>query len=211
VKADNVIVAGNASACVVLFQAGLVNNQGRVFWNSGCASMGYDLPASIGACLANKNKNTICIAGDGSIQMNIQELQTIIHNKLPIKIFVLNNKGYISIKQTQSNFFGLPYVGCDKDSGISFPSFCKLGKAYGLKVECIANHKGIREKINKVLKFKGPVLCEVSLESDYQFSPRLSSKKLSDGRIISKPLEDMSPLLDRNEFKGNMLLPLWSD
>ena len=209
VKADNVIVAGNASACVVLFQAGVVKKRGRIFWNSGCASMGYDLPASIGACLANKNKNTVCIAGDGSIQMNIQELQTIVHNKLPIKIFVLNNKGYISIKQTQGNFFGLPYVGCDKDSGVSFPSFSKLGKAYGLKVECITTHKGIEGKINKILKFKGPVLCEVSLEPGYKFSPHLSSKKLADGRMISKPPEDMSPLLGRDEFKGNMLIPLW--
>jgi acetolactate synthase I/II/III large subunit len=206
IERDNVIIAGNASACVVLFQAGIVKKNQRIFWNSGCAAMGYDLPAAIGACLANKKRNTICIAGDGSIQMNIQELQTVVYNKLPIKIFVLNNKGYVSIKQTQENFFGLPYVGCDEESGVSFPSFTKIAKAYGMKTESITGHRGIISKINTVLKFKGSVLCDVLLEPNYKFSPRVSSEKLDDGRIISKPLEDMFPFLDRNEFKKNMLI-----
>lgn len=206
IKQDNVVVAGNASACVVLFQAGIVKNGQRIFWNSGCAAMGYDLPAAIGACLANNRKNTICITGDGSIQMNIQELQTIVHNKLPIKVFLLNNNGYVSIKQTQESFFGLPYVGCDPGSGVSFPSFAKIAKAYGLKAESITGHKGMVDKIKKVLKFNGPVLCDVRLEYDYRFSPRLSSKKENNGSIISKPLEDMFPFLSRDEFKANMLI-----
>ncbi len=206
-KQDNVLVAGNASACVVLFQAGVVKENQRVFWNSGCASMGYDLPAAIGACLANNKKNTICVTGDGSIQMNIQELQTIVFNKLPIKIFLLNNNGYVSIKQTQESFFGLPYVGCDPGSGVSFPSFTKIAKAYGLKVQSIKGHNGIVYKIKDVLKFNGPVLCEVILEPKYKFQPRVSSKKLDDGRIISKPLEDMFPFLSRDEFNSNMLIP----
>jgi len=207
VKQDNVLVAGNASACVVLFQAGVVKKNQRAFWNSGCASMGYDLPASIGACLANNKKNTICVTGDGSIQMNIQELQTIVYNKLPIKIFLLNNNGYVSIKQTQESFFGLPYVGCDPGSGVNFPSFTKVAQAYGLKVESIKGHNGMVEKIKKVLKFNGPVLCEVILEPKYKFQPRVSSKKLDNGRIISKPLEDMFPFLSRDEFMSNMLIP----
>lgn len=206
-RENDVVVAGNASACVVLFQAGIVKDNQRIFWNSGCASMGYDLPAAIGACLANNRKNTICITGDGSIQMNIQELQTIVHNRLPIKIFVLNNNGYVSIKQTQENFFGLPYIGCDKNSGVSFPSFAKVAKAYGIKTEKIIRHKGMDGKINNILKFKGPVLCDVMLKPNYKFTPRLSSKKLDDGRIISKPLEDMFPFLNRNEFTANMLIP----
>ncbi|MFA6281505.1 MAG: thiamine pyrophosphate-binding protein [Candidatus Omnitrophota bacterium] len=206
--ANNVIIAGNATACVVLFQAGIVKKNSRIFWNSGCASMGYDLPASIGACIANNKQNTICLAGDGSFQMNIQELQTVAHNKLPIKIFVLNNGGYCSIRQTQENFFGLPYVGCDKDSGVSFPSFVKVAKAYGIKATTIFNHKGMGVKIRSVLKFKGPILCEVFLENDYKFSPRLSSKKLENGKIISKPLEDMFPFLCREEFNKNMIIPI---
>ena len=207
IKENNVLIAGNASACVVLFQVGIVKENQRAFWNSGCASMGYDLPASIGACFANNKKNTICVTGDGSIQMNIQELQTIVYNKLPIKIFLLNNNGYVSIKQTQESFFGLPYVGCDPGSGVSFPSFTKIAKAYGLKVENIKRHKGMIDKIKNVLKCSGPVLCEVVLEPKYKFQPRVSSKKLTDGRIISKPLEDMFPFLSRDEFRSNMLIP----
>jgi len=207
VKADNVLVAGNASACVVLFQAGIVKENQRIFWNSGCASMGYDLPASIGASVANNRKNTICITGDGSIQMNIQELQTIVYNKLPIKIFLLNNNGYVSIKQTQESFFGLPYVGCDPKSGVGFPSFTKVAQAYGLKVLRIMGHNTLDDTIARVLKFNGPVLCEVILEQDYKFQPRVSSEKFDDGRIISKPLEDMFPFLTREEFKENMLIP----
>jgi acetolactate synthase I/II/III large subunit len=206
-RQDDVLVAGNASACVILFQAGLVKQDQRVFWNSGCAAMGYDLPAAIGACLAGGKKNTLCLTGDGSIQMNIQELQTIVAHKLPIKIFLLSNNGYVSIKQTQESFFGPPYVGCDPDSGLSFPSFVKIAKAYGLQVERIKGHLGMADKINKIFKSKEPVLCEVILEPDYKFQPRVSSRKLNDGRIISKPLEDMFPFLSRPEFMSNMLIP----
>ena len=208
IKQCNVLVAGNASACVILFQAGIVKKNQRVFWNSGCAAMGYDLPAAIGACLANNKKNTICVTGDGSIQMNIQELQTIVHNKLPIKVFLLNNDGYVSIKQTQESFFGLPHIGCDPGSGVSFPSFAKIAKAYGLKVESIKGNNGMIDKIKKVLRFNGPVLCEVVLEPGYKFQPRVSSRKLDGGRIISKPLEDMFPFLSRDEFMDNMLVPV---
>ena len=204
-RASDVMVAANASACVVLFQAGVVKKNQRIFWNSGCAAMGYDLPAAIGASLANNAKNTICISGDGSIQMNIQELQTIAHYKLPIKIFLLNNKSYISIKQTQENFFGLPYVGCDAKSGVSFPSFTKVAKAYGIKAMTITGHQGMEAKISKALKFRGPLLCDVILEQDYKFAPRISSEKLNDGRIISKPLEDMAPFLSQAELKANTL------
>lgn len=205
-KPQSIIVAGNASACVLLFQAGIIKNSQRVFWNSGCASMGYDLPAAVGACLANNEKGVICVTGDGSMQMNLQELQTISHYKLPIKVFVLNNQGYISIKQTQKNFFGLPYIGCDMSSGVSFPDFIKIAKAYSFSYSRISSHKNLADKIKKTLNTKGPVLCEVLLEDDYKFSPRLSSERLKDGRIISKPLEDLYPFLDRREFMDNMLV-----
>jgi len=129
---DAIVVAGNGTACVVLFQAGKVKSGQRMFWNSGCASMGYDLPAAIGACFANGRKSVICLAGDGSLQMNIQELQTVAHNKLPVKLFVLSNNGYISIRQTQDAFFESRYVGCDSRSGVSFPDITKIAAAYGL-------------------------------------------------------------------------------
>ncbi|MFA4934039.1 MAG: thiamine pyrophosphate-binding protein [Candidatus Omnitrophota bacterium] len=200
------IVTANATPSVVLFQAGIVKDKQRVIWNSGCAAMGYDLPASIGACIGNGNRDIICIAGDGSIQMNIQELQTIKYNKLPIKIFVLNNGGYSSIRQTQENFFGPPYVGCDKKSGVSFPSFVKVAGAFGIKAAKITTHKGMPEKILKIINSEGAILCEVMLETNYKFAPRLSSSKLDNGKIVSSRLEDMSPFLDRKEFKENIFI-----
>ncbi len=199
------MVAGNGSACVVLFQAGAVKNKQRIFWNSGCASMGYDLPAAIGACIASGAKNVVCLTGDGSIQMNIQELQTIVHHQFPVKIFVLNNNGYISMKQTQDAYFGGRHVACDPESGISFPDIRKVAEAYGLKTKLIESRQGLRETIEEVLSSKGPLLCEVML-SDYAFSPKLSSEAKPDGRIVSKPLEDMYPFLPRDEFLGNMII-----
>ncbi|MDR3642619.1 MAG: thiamine pyrophosphate-binding protein [Candidatus Doudnabacteria bacterium] len=200
-----VAVAGDGTACVALFQAGEVKEGQTIFWNSGCAAMGYDLPAAIGACIANK-KSTVCIAGDGSLQLNIQELETVAFNKLPLKIFYLNNGGYQSIKQTQANYFPDNFIGCSPDSGIGFPDIVKVARAYGLKTEIIDNHKNLDKIVRAVLEAEVPVVCEVRLRADYVFSPKLSSKKLSDGRMISKPLEDMYPFLSREEFKSNMII-----
>ncbi|MFH1825472.1 MAG: thiamine pyrophosphate-binding protein [Candidatus Firestonebacteria bacterium] len=205
-RENSIVVSANGSACVTLFQAGVVKNGQRMFWNSGCASMGFDLPFSIGACFASGQKDIICIAGDGSIQMNIQELQTIIHYKLPIKIFYLDNEGYISMKQTQNSFFGGRLVACDKDSGVSFPDIIKVGKAYGFKTVTISNHSGLDKKIRKILSDKGPLICKVKLLGNYIFSPKLSSEKLPDGKMVSKPLEDLFPFLNRDEFKSNMII-----
>lgn len=207
---DAVVVAGNGTACVALFQAGIVKKGQRMFWNSGCASMGYDLPAAIGACFAKSKKQVICIAGDGSLQMNIQELQTLVYHKLPIKIFLLNNESYISIKQTQDTFFNGHHVAIDSKTGVSFPNFRKVAAAYGLKTMLIDNHRQMKEKIKQVLKAKGSMLCEVKLLTDYKFTPKLSSEKKPDGQIISKPLEDMYPFLDRDEFRENMLISRWT-
>ncbi len=205
-KKGAVAVTGDGTACVSMFQAGKVKSGQRIFWNSGCASMGYDLSAAIGACVANKKRPVVCIAGDGSLQMNLQELQTVIGNKLPIKIFVLNNKGYISIRQTQDSFFNGRHVGCDPKSGVTFPDILKVAKAYGFHVEKLDNHAKMRNVIGRVLSRKGPVVCEVLLDPGQKFSPRVSSKKLPDGRMISKPLEDMFPFLDRDEFLENMIV-----
>jgi len=198
------VVAGNGSACVVLFQAGIVKAGQRMFWNSGCAAMGYDLPAAIGVAVAS-GREVICLTGDGSIQMNLQELQTIKHYRLPIKIFLLNNQGYRSIEQTQAAFFGTDYIGCNQTSGVSFPDNAKLAELYGLNYFRLAATSRMTEIIDGVLASPGAALCEVVLESGYNFAPKLSSEKLPDGRLVSKPLEDLYPFLDRDELAENMI------
>ncbi len=202
---ETVVVCGNGSACVTMFQAGRVKKNQRIFWNSGCASMGYDLPAAIGACFANNKKDTICIAGDGSLMMNLQELQTVMHHCLPIKLFVLNNNGYQSIKQTQMGFFGPPYIGSTPESGISFPDFCRVAAAFGMAAERIARSSELEEKISRVLSYRGPILCDVVLDTEYRFSPKLASKKMPDGILVSPSLEDMFPFLSPEEMKKNTI------
>ena len=200
------MVAGNGTACVALFQAGIVKKKQRIFWNSGCASMGYDLPAAIGACVALGKQPVVCLAGDGSLQMNIQELETVAYHQLPIKLFVLNNHGYVSIRQTQDTFFEGRHVGCDPESGVGFPDATRLAAAYGLASEVIDEHATMKEKIERILNAQGPVVCDVRLSPSQVFSPRVSSERKPDGRIVSKPLEDMYPFLPRDEFEGNMLV-----
>lgn len=203
---DNaLVVAGNGTACVGLFQAGIVKPRQRIFWNSGCAAMGYALPASIGAALAG-NQDVICIDGDGSIQMNLQELQTIKHNNLPIKIFILNNQGYRSIEQTQTAFFEGDFIGCNNESGVSFPDNSKLAYLYDMKFFKINSTNKMEQEIKSVLNHKGPAICEVVLDREYIFSPKLSSEKKADGSIVSKPLEDLYPFLERDEFYSNMIV-----
>lgn len=201
-----VVVAANGTACVVLFQAGIVKDGQRIFWNSGAASMGYALPSSIGAALAS-GKDTVCIEGDGSLQMNIQELQTIKHYNLPVKIFVLNNQGYHSIKETQTNYFNSDFIGVNKDSGVSFPDCSKLADLYGFKYFRINAAHSMQETIKQTLSCAGPAMCEVVL-CNYTFAPKLSSEKKPDGTMVSKPLEDLFPFLGRDEFKANMLFPV---
>lgn len=202
---DDVIVCGNGAACVVTFQVAHIKRGQRLFCNSGSASMGYDLPAAIGAAVAREGKRVICLAGDGSIQMNIQELQTLVHHQLPIKIFVLNNDGYLSIRQSQKNFFNL-LVGESKASGVSFPDMVQVGHAYGIPSLQVAGPDFL-PTIERALATPGPQLCQVTLDPDQQFEPKLSSKSLPDGRIVSAPLEDLFPFLDRNELLANLLVP----
>lgn len=204
---DAVVVSGNGTACVTLYQAGIVKKGQRIFWNSGCAAMGYDLPAAIGACLGMGKKPVICLAGDGSLQMNIQELQTMAYQKLPIKLFILNNYGYLSIRQTQDSFFGGKHFACDPDTGVSFPDIIKVAKAYGLTTDRILHHSGMKKKVEKVLRSKGPVVCEVMLSTKQKFMPRVSSKKMNDGKIISMPLENMYPFLSSEKLRENMIIP----
>lgn len=204
-KEHDIIVTANGSACVVTFQAAMIKKGQRLYTNSGCASMGYDLPAAIGAYMASGRK-VYCIAGDGSIQMNLQELQTIIHHKMNITIFLFNNNGYHSIRQTQNAFFGRPLVGVNAATGISFPDAEKIARAYGLKYAKIGNNASIEPVLDKVLRMKGPVLCEVVLNPKQNFEPKLASRSLGDGRMFTPPLEDMFPFLDRKIFKECMII-----
>ena len=171
--------------------------------------MGYDLPAAIGASVAEPVQDIICITGDGSIQMNIQELQTIIHHKYPIKIFVINNNGYHSIRQTQRNFFNEPLIGIGEESkDLSFPELCKIAKAYGYPYYAIRNNKMLKNKIDKVLAKSGPVICEVFVSSNQNFEPKSATKRLENGTLVSPPLEDLAPFLSREELKENMIISL---
>jgi acetolactate synthase-1/2/3 large subunit len=203
---NSITVAGNGSACVVLFQAGIVKNNQKFIWNSGCAAMGFDLPAAIGAAIGNMGSPIICLAGDGSLMMNIQELSTINHLKLPIKIIVLNNGGYNSIMQTQEGFFNNNLVGCNPKTGVGIPDFISVGKGFGLKTITITSNLEIEEKVHELLIEKEPILCEVMLNREYKFMPKTSSEKKPDGRIISKPLEDLYPFLPRADFNENMII-----
>lgn len=201
-------VVGNGSACVVGSHAYVIKPGGRFIINSGAASMGYDLPAAIGACIASGGKQTVCLTGDGSIQMNLQELQTIIHHRLPVKIFVINNGGYHSIRQTQKNFFGEPLVGIGCDSGdLSFPSMEKLAYAYGYPYRKIESN-GEMERIKETLSLAGPAICEIFVDMEQKFEPKSATKRLNDGTLVSAPLEDLAPFLPREELEEIMQIPL---
>ncbi|HQR03999.1 MAG: thiamine pyrophosphate-binding protein [Proteobacteria bacterium] len=204
----DIIACGNATACIVPFQIGTLKAGQRMFSNSGSASMGYDLPAAIGAwfgALAARGNQArvVCLAGDGSLQMNIQELQTFVNYAIPIKLFVLNNRGYLSIRSSQQNFFGR-LTGEGPDSGVTFPDFAKVGAAYGLPATVLRG-PGFADDLKEGLNASGPMIFDVMLDESQGFEPRMSSRQLEDGRIVSAPLEDMYPFLDREILAGNMI------
>ena len=197
---NDIVVTGNGSACVAEIKKGQ-----RLFTNSGCASMGYGLPAALGACIAEGEKRVICLDGDGSLMMNLQELQTIRYNNCNMKLFVLNNNGYHSIRQTQNNLFKNGLVGVCDGNGVNFPPFDKLADTFGFRYFKIDSLDGIEEKLQEVLNTDGPVLCEAILDEAQNFAPKLSSKVLPDGKIVSPPIDDMFPFLDRAEYQANKL------
>ena len=204
-----ITVVGNGSACVVGSQAYVIKRGQRFIVNSAVASMGYDLPAAIGACFGSGEQEIICVTGDGSIQMNLQELQTIIHHRLPVKIFVINNEGYHSIRQTQSSFFGGQPVGTGTDSGdLSFPRMEALAAAYGYPYYKIEENSQL-ERIEQVLAAAGPCICEVLVDRGQRFEPKAASKKLEDGSMVSAPLEDLAPFLPREELEKQMFIDMW--
>ncbi len=197
------IITGNGSACVVSFQTANLKKGQRLFTNSGCAAMGYGFPAALGCCVASEGERIICLDGDGSFQMNIQELQTVVYNNLNMKLFILNNNGYHSIRQTQTNLFTPPLVGVCEGNGLSFPSLDKLAFAYGIPYVLLSELGGIETGIQKVLSTSGPVICEVILDPEQIFEPKLSSKVLPDGNIVSPNIDDMYPFLSREEYESN--------
>jgi len=203
-----IVVTGNGSACVISFQAAHLKPGQRLWTNSGCATMGYDLPAAIGVSKASAGKRIICLAGDGSIMMNLQELQTIIGNRLPIKIFILNNNGYVSIFQTHRNFFNGVEVGGGPKSNVTFPDFGALSQAFGFPFLRCARHEDMARIIKATLAIDGPAVCEIMLDENTIFAPKLGAKQHPDGRITSPPLEDLSPFLSREELAANMLIDL---
>ena len=206
---EDVVVTGDGTACVVTFQSATLKQGQRLFSNSGSASMGYDVPAAIGAFYANRGaRRIICIAGDGSVMMNLQELQSIVGPGLPVKVFVLNNDGYHSIRQTQQNYFPDNVVGVGPESGVTFPDFVRLGEALGFPSRRIEHHDRLASLIRDTLEGEGPQLCEVMLDKAQPFAPKLSSRKLEDGRMVTSALEDLAPFLPRDELAENMLIPL---
>ena len=200
---DDVVVCGNASATIVPFQAARVRRGQRMFSNSGSASMGYDLPAAVGAAVARRGGRVICLAGDGSLQLNIQELQTVRHHRLPVKLFVMDNRGYLSIRSTQQNFFGAT-IGSGPDDGVSFPDYSAVAAAYGIAAMRLAEPAALDAAIAEVLAAEGPVVCQVLLDPEQGFEPRIKSRVMPDGTIVSPGLEDMYPFLDPAELGRNM-------
>lgn len=200
-KSGDHLISANATPSICIFQAGDYRGQ-RVIMNSGDASMGYGLPCAVGAALREGlTGQVICCEGDGSIMMNLQELMTVAHYRLPLKIFVYSNGGYAAIRMTQRNFFKGHLVGSDLSSGLGMPDFVKVGESFGLRSCRIADGDKLDEKIKEVLEAQEPVLCEVVLAQDYSFSPKLGARVLPDGSMVSPSLEDMSPFLERTEVE----------
>ena len=205
-KGDAVVVGDAGSVFYVMGQAFRVKERQRFITSGAQAEMGFTLPASIGACFAHDRKEVIGITGDGSLQMNLQELQTIVHHDLPIKLFVWNNDGYLSIRASQRKFFDGRLIGSDRISGVSFPELRKIAEAYGIRYFRAAESSTLDREIDAVLDFPRAAICEVMCLADQEIKPSVSAFAKPDGSMISKPLEDMYPFLDRDEFRANMIV-----
>lgn len=206
-KDDSVVVSDAGSAVYVPAQGLKHTSKNQRYITSGAqAEMGFTLPGTIGVCVARNNQETIGITGDGSLQMNIQELQTVIYHGYPIKLFVWNNDGYLSIRASQNKFFNGRLLGTDSTSGVSFPDLKKISSAYGITYYKTDSIENIDDIIQSVLEYEGPVICEVICERDQLVIPNVSSKKLDSGKLVSSPIEDMYPFLPREEFLSNMII-----
>lgn len=207
---NSLTAVSNGACCVVGNQAYVIQKGSRMANNSAIASMGYGLPAAIGTCIGGGKRNTICLEGDGSIMMNLQELQTIITNDLPVKIFLINNNGYHSIRLTQTNLFGShTKVGIGTESGdLSFPEFRKIAEAFGYRYYSAHSNEEMKAVVDEVLKLDGPVFTEIFTDTKQVWEPKSSTKRLEDGTLVSPPLEDLAPFLPREELKKIMIVPM---
>lgn len=207
---NSLTAVSNGACCVVGNQAYVIQKGSRMANNSAVASMGYGLPAAIGTCIGGGRRNTICLEGDGSIMMNLQELQTILTNNLPIKIFLINNNGYHSIRITQTNLFGHhTKVGIGEESGdLSFPEFEKIAKAFGYPYFSASSNEDMKKVVDQVLAMDGPVFCEIFTDTVQVWEPKSSTKRLEDGTLVSPPLEDLAPFLPREELEKQMFIPM---
>ena len=203
---DDVVVSDAGSAYYVSSQAVHIDKDQRYITSGAQADMGFTLPAAIGVSVAGGGKNVIGIVGDGSFQLNIQEIQTMVHNNIPVKMFVWNNNGYLSIRTTQRKFFDDGFIGTDVKSGISFPELSGISNAYGVKYVKVSEIDKLKESIDDVMLHDGPVICEVMCKEWDAVLPTIGSKKLPDGKMFSRPLEDMYPFLPREEFFNKMII-----
>lgn len=203
---DVIVVDGGGTVVYMTFQALKVKEGQRIVGTGGIGAMGTGLPESIGACFASGGRRTICMVGDGSMQLNIQELQTIFHHNLPIKMFVFNNGGYLAIRHTQNGFLKSNYVGSSLGGGLSQPDYLKVAAAYGIKSVRVNNHHELLEKIRWTLNEAGPALCEIMISPKQELIPRMGFDINPDGTGTARPLEDMAPYLDRKEFLENMIV-----
>jgi len=202
----DILIPGSSGSCSEITCQSFRVKKGQVILNNqGLGSMGFGLPASIGACMASGEKKTVCINGDGGFFLNIQELETVKRLNLPIKFFILNNDGYGSIRNMQNSHFNGRYVGSEKTSGLTLPNIRKVAKSYGIQASKIDNQKKLNEKIRKILNSKGPHICEIIITPNQQTQPKVSSKKLENGSMISMPIENMYPFLSEEELNDNII------
>lgn len=207
---NSLTALSNGACCVAGHQTYVIKKGTRVANSNAIASMGYGLPAAVGTCISGGLRETICMEGDGSIMMNLQELQTIIGKRLPIKIFLINNNGYHSFRITLNNLFPEhSKVGIGPESGdLSFPNYQKIAEAFGYPYYCAHTNDEMKEVVKEVLEAEGPVFCEIFTDTTQVWAPKSSTKKLEDGRLVSPPLEDLAPFLPREELKKNMFIPM---
>lgn len=205
---ESLTAVSNGACCVVGHQNWCIKKGTRFIINSAIASMGYGLPAAAGLCIAGGRRDTVCLEGDGSIMMNLQELQTIVTNKLPIKLFLINNEGYHSIRQTQNNLFREhSKVGVGPESGdLSFPDYRKIAEAFGYPYLCAHSNEEMKKAVREALKCPGFVFCEIFTDTMQVWEPKSSTKRLADGKLVSPPLEDLAPFLSREELAQNIFI-----
>jgi acetolactate synthase I/II/III large subunit len=204
--ADDVITPESSGAAgEVTYQAMRVKKGQKIKNAAALGAMGFGLPYAIGACIANNRRRTVLINGDGAFQLNIQELQTVVRLKLPVKMFIFDNNGYGSIMATQRNLFDGRYVGSSPDSGLTMPDLCAIANAYGIRCEQAARHRDLPDAIARTLDGNDPVLCRIRVSQLHVTAPKVQAMRTPDGGMVSKPLEDMWPYLSSEELAANMI------